>query len=136
LEFDIPYPSPISISHIDIGSYLVTLGNGSGSGSGAAGERAFRDSGAGERFFRGGTRFERGPDGKMRMVEGDPHPRARSSTAAPSMTEVLSDMNNNPVVGWCKVSATCVTALGFSQGLTLVPISAQLELFCPPYSPT
>jgi len=23
-----------------------------------------------------------------------------------------------------------------AQGLTLVPISAQLELFCPPYNPT
>ena len=25
---------------------------------------------------------------------------------------------------------------GAGQGLTLVPISAQLELFCPPYDPT
>ena len=25
---------------------------------------------------------------------------------------------------------------GCGQGLTLVPISAQLELFCPPYNPT
>ena len=27
-------------------------------------------------------------------------------------------------------------AIARNQGLTLVPISAQLELFCPPYDPT
>jgi len=35
-----------------------------------------------------------------------------------------------------EMQAVTTKLAGPHQGLTLVPISAQLELFCPPYNPT
>ena len=70
--------------------------------------------------------------------------RGRGFSANKPKTAVMVEVRSGGSGGPCRMLASSSVIprralrrfASFTQGLTLVPISAQLELVCPPYNPT